>query len=313
MPADLSPRFTGCGSLALLHLTNDLPPPPYLQTSIDSICALAKSRNIRLVIDAEQAAVQRGIDNWILSLQRRYNRVSEPDLSNQKSEPHAPRALIYGTYQAYLHSTPSTLARDLGHAATEGFVLGIKLVRGAYLGSDPRTLMWDTKEETDAAYDSIAESLLRRRYEPLLALQNRSQRNGASIPASSSFPNVNLVLAGHNISSVRKVMAIQEQQVRNGEQRIEMVYAQLLGMADHVSGELVQAATLSKEAASAEMPRACKYMVWGSVGDCMKYLVRRAEENRDAVRRTDEAKVELKKELWRRIMGRNSNRRHLLS
>ena len=68
-----------------------------------------------------------------------------------------------------------------------------------------------------------------------------------------------------------------------------MVYAQLLGMADHVSGELIQAASSSgstDDEASMEKPRVCKYMVWGSVEDCAKYLVRRAEENRDAVQRT---------------------------
>ena len=308
MPADHSPRFTGAGSFTLLHLMNDLSPPPELQASIDSICALAKSRNIRLCIDAEQATVQRGIDSWTLSLQRQYNRAPETDSPSRESESTTSRALIYGTYQAYLRSTPSTLARDLGIAAKEGLVLGVKLVRGAYLGSDPRKLMWDTKAQTDAAYDSIAASLVRREYGPLTTLQSMAKGDVvAPIPVSGKFPDVNLVLAGHNISSVRKVMAIREQQIRDGERRIEIVYAQLLGMADHVSGELVQAASSSvpaKDGASKDTPRVCKYMVWGSVGDCTKYLVRRSEENRDAVKRTRDAKVELGRELWRRIVGR---------
>ena len=42
-------------------------------------------------------------------------------------------AVIYNTYQAYLKSTPSVLDQHLAEAEKDGFTLGLKLVRGAYI------------------------------------------------------------------------------------------------------------------------------------------------------------------------------------
>ncbi|KAJ3474445.1 hypothetical protein NLG97_g9842 [Lecanicillium saksenae] len=47
-----------------------------------------------------------------------------------------------------------------------------------------------------------------------------------------------------------------------------------------------------------------KYMAWGTTGECMKYLLRRAEENRDAVTRTREDRDAMWAELLRRVKGR---------
>lgn len=190
-------------------------------------------------------------------------------------------------------------------AAREGFALGVKLVRGAYLGSEPRELVWDTKTETDTAYDSIAASLMKREYGGILVPSKRD--------STMQFPEVSLVLATHNLASARKALSIRQTQAAKGHSRIDMVYAQLKGMADHVTGELVSVARAAAvlessrtSTTSVEQPHVCKYLVWGSVGECAKYLVRRAEENRDAVSRTAEARVALGSELRRRmrIFGR---------
>jgi proline dehydrogenase len=95
-----------------------------------------------------------------------------------------------------------------------------------------------------------------------------------------------------------------------------MVYAQLMGMADHVSCELVaqgraaearttQAAADADavDAGQVERPRPYKYLVWGSLDECLKYLVRRAEENRDAMGRALEERQRLWAELKRRVFG----------
>ena len=217
--------------------------------------------------------------------------------------------LIYNTYQAYLCSTPSTLAAHISLAETEGFIMGVKLVRGAYLGSDPRHLFWAKKEETDKAYNGIAESLMRRTWNDVLKAPSQE----------APFPEVNLVLASHNLPSVENAMRIREEQARRGESRIDMVYGQLMGMADHVSCKLILAGRESQTGAKGyegglmekvggekglrEVPRAYKYIVWGTVGECLKYLLRRAEENRDAVMRTEESRVALRREVRRRMFG----------
>lgn len=255
---------------------------------------------MRLLFDAEQQAVQAGIDDWTLHYMRQFNTSSSSG------------AVIYGTYQAYLKATPRVLAAHLAIARKEGFALGVKLVRGAYLGSDPRELIHDTKAETDACYDGLAEALLRRRWEggPLAAFA----------PAEgdkAGFPRVSMVLASHNAETVRRARAVlaeqhQQQQAlaaageKEGgeEEKTEIAFAQLQGMADEVSCEIL--ASSSKKAGQEELGRemrAYKYLVWGSTGECMKYLLRRAQENKDAVQRTRSGRDAMRAEVWRRWKG----------
>ena len=76
-----------------------------------------------------------------------------------------------------------------------------------------------------------------------------------------------------------------------------------MGMADNVSCDLVKAARDGTErgASDVDIPAAYKYLVWGKMGECMKYLLRRAQENKDAVSRTVDARKALGKELGRRL------------
>ena len=263
-------KFSGAGCDAMRQLGAILPPSKSIEEAITETCELAKARGVRLLFDAEQDAVQRGIDAWTLRFQSRYNKTS------------LGQATVYGTYQAYLHSTPANLARHLVTAQQEGFTLGVKLVRGAYMSSDPRHLFWNSKEETDRAYNGITEALITRRWN-----------------------NVLKPLASHNHETVKKATALRMKQIEKGEPKIEMVYGQLMGMADEVSCELVMTAKargmVPFEKRESIGPKAYKYAVWGSVGECAKYLVRRAEENRDAVSRAKGTRTALKAEILTRL------------
>ncbi|KFY88123.1 hypothetical protein V500_06549 [Pseudogymnoascus sp. VKM F-4518 (FW-2643)] len=283
-------KLTGAGSQALYNLSHNLPLAlsPALDSAITSICDLAAARGVRLVFDAEQASLQPGIDSWTLSLMRRYNTKS---------------AVVYSTYQAYLKACPAVLASHLAAARRDGFVAGIKLVRGAYINSDPRHLINDTKEDTDIMYDALASSVLHRAYNAIL--------RPAAGDEAEKYPAVSLALASHNPESVRSAMRIQETQAAEGVPRVELVYGQLQGMADEVSCELVQRAV---EVEGREVvvvggekmevvPQAYKYLVWGTTGECMKYLARRAQENKDAVERTREGRDLMAREAVRRVRG----------
>lgn len=274
-------KFTGAGSQALKALLHQQDPPPAMKEAIDSVCELAATRGVRLLFDAENAALQPGVDTWTLDYMRKYNK-------REKG-----RAVVYGTYQAYLKGAPVVLASHLATARREGFTLGVKLVRGAYLGSDPRHLIHDTKADTDNAYDSISESLARRSYGSVL--------QPAAGESPEEFPLINVVLAGHNHISVRKVQAIRNAQIERGEPQIDMVHAQLQGMADEVSCELVHAGKFAEGENKVDIPQAYKYLVWGTTGECMKYLMRRAYENKDAMQRTKEGRDAMAGELVRRI------------
>lgn len=226
---------------------------------------------MRLLFDAEQDILQDGIDDWTMRYARKYNTSAES-------------ATVYGTYQAYKKKTPSVIARHLAEAQKDGFSLGVKLVRGAYLGSDPPECFHETKDQTDACYNEIASSVLTRQWNVMA--------NG-----EGAYPNVHVVLATHNAASVRHARAICEA----GISRSGVAFAQLQGMADEVSCELVKASR-SAEPSSANGPSlpVYKYLVWGTTGECMKYLLRRAQENKDAVQRTRDGRNAMWGELVRR-------------
>lgn len=262
--------------MALFQLQNRLAPSPYLADSIEAICKLAHERGVRLLFDAEQNALQDGIDDWTIAYARKYN--TDPN-----------DAVIFGTYQAYKKCCPKVLSDHLAIAQKENWTLGVKLVRGAYLGSDPRELLHDTKEDTDACFDGLATSTLTRQWTDM-------------VKGEGVYPNTSLVLATHNAESVRLARELLD----SGAAKSPISAAQLQGMADEVSCEIIggktQTGASQTLAPLAHLP-AYKYLVWGSIGECMKYLLRRAQENKDAVQRTKSTRDAMYHELVRRFKG----------
>ncbi|KAF8540458.1 FAD-linked oxidoreductase-like protein, partial [Trichophaea hybrida] len=243
-------KLTGAGSSCIPLLASQRPctDVPQLANALDTICAAAQTRGIGLLVDAEQAALQTGVDNWTLHYMRKFNR--------------GIKAVVYNTYQMYLKRSRGTLRRHLALAEEQGWRLGVKLVRGAYLHSDPREMIWDTKGETDMAYNDAAEMLI-------------SQ-------------GVDTVVASHNRESVMKALELKRIQGQKGG---ELVFAQLMGMADELSLELAQEGGV----------KVLKYAVWGGTGECVKYLLRRADENKDATARSGENYRAVVEELGRRL------------
>jgi len=281
-------KFSGAGPLVLSSLLSPrgVHSPLFLQY-LHEVCKLAKSRGVMITIDAEQQRFQDGIDAIVLSLSRLYNGSTSG------------AAVIYNTYQLYLKAAPAKLSADLKLAAAEGWTLGAKLVRGAYLASEQREVIWDTKEATDAAYDGVSTGLMKRNWTA-----------GGYLNGSGAFPNVDCVLATHNLPSVEKAVALRQKQAETGQERIKLVFAQLMGMADDVSAAAIEAGQKAEAKAArsymgqqqVDIPKVYKYLVWGSVQECMRYLVRRAEENRDAATRTKESRAALWSELKRRVL-----------
>ena len=272
-------RFSGAGPQVVQQLAQGVQPAKRIENAIVEICDTAQSKRVGLLIDAEQSFLQPGIDLWMLRYQRKYN-IDE--------------AVVYGTYQAYLQSTPETLSRHLSIAQDEGFTLGVKLVRGAYMSNDLPHLFWSTKQETDCTYNGIAAALIRSEYNDVLQ---------SSLAAKNmKLPKVKLILATHNHISVQKAMEIQKQEAAKRQPRFDLCFGQLMGMADEVSCELVVSGIKSNSQNLEQgVPLAYKYLPWGSVGECMMYLVRRAEENRSAVARTERGRSALKSEIGRRL------------
>ncbi|KAL1625445.1 proline dehydrogenase [Diplodia seriata] len=266
----LALKVTGAGPLVTSRFHAGALPPQQMLDALDEICQQAQARGARILIDAESQHFQAGIERVGLDLMRKYNRSGH--------------AVVYNTYQAYLKSTPRRLAAHLAAAADEGFTLGLKLVRGAYMASDERALIHDTKPDTDAAYDSIAQGALRRQL-------------FGEFGTSRPFPSLNLILAGHNAESVGRAHALHASRVAAGLPTVPVAFAQLHGMADGVSFGLMQL----KDGEGKGGPEVYKCSTWGSMGECLAYLTRRAAENRDAASRTVDEYRALKREVGRRV------------
>lgn len=261
-------------------LVKHQPPPKQLVEALDAICQKAASQNSRIWIDAEQKVFQETIDDWTIDLMRKYNRGG--------------KALVSNTIQAYLKDSRQNVLRHLQAAQAEGWSLGIKVVRGAYIQQDNREYIWDTKAETDENYNSIARDLL-------------SRQNFGPGVNGETFPDVHLFLAGHNKNSIQLLTRHYQQLVCSGEQPNPIAFGQLQGMADEVGCELIQlrkGASQGKEATSdvLAVPRAYKCLNWGSIRECMHFLMRRAVENASSIERLNDGLGAIKTELKRRIL-----------
>ncbi|KAF1943153.1 pyrroline-5-carboxylate reductase [Clathrospora elynae] len=247
-------RTTGGGPAVSHAFSRGELPPQQMLDALDEIAVKCKERGIQIIVDAESHHWQQGIARTTLELMRKFNRDG--------------KAVIYNTYQAYLKGTPAVLAHHMAETEKSGFTLGLKLVRGAYMLSDDRSLIHDTKEDTDNAYNGIAQGALRQQIGDF----------GASGSSSRPFPPVNLFLASHNRDSVLSANKLHRQRLDAGLPTVPVAFGQLHGMSDEVSFSL-----LADKGENEVPPEVLKCTTWGSMGECVGYLLRRAVENRDAV------------------------------
>ncbi|KAJ5584933.1 Proline oxidase [Penicillium hispanicum] len=274
----LAVKLTGAGPISVDAMGAQQPMPEVMVKTMDEICQAAKAQGSRLWLDAEQQILQHGLDAWAIEIMRRHNKSKTP--------------LVYNTIQAYLKGSKANLDRHITLAAQEGWALGIKLVRGAYIEHETRSLIHDTKEDTDRSYDLIADTMLCKR-----------------IPNGDNylrFPNAALFLATHNAASAAKAIATHQARLLAHQPTVMLECGQIQGMADELSCELIQnyeRALKESSAANLSVPKAFKCMAWGSVAECMQYLHRRAIENRGAVERTQHMVAALRQELHRRVFG----------
>ncbi|WAO90168.1 Hypothetical protein NCS54_00758500 [Fusarium falciforme] len=276
----LSVKLTGAGPVCLDAMQARRPLPAAVSDALDDICIETKKRGARLWIDAEQQILQIGLDEWVIELMKKYNRNGE--------------ALVYNTIQGYLKGSRQNAERHVVQAAREGWTLGVKLVRGAYIENEVRSLIHDTKEDTDRSYNDIAHMMISREL---------PQTKGAG---DLEFPSAALMLATHNAASAEKAMATHRQRIADGLPTTKLECGQINGMADELSCALVESCEQCVSDPSTKRdsaPGVFKYVAWGSVSECMGYLYRRAVENRGAVERTQHMVDALKKELWRRVFG----------
>lgn len=244
----------------LLNFEKESYKPQYnaLLKNCEAICDIAQAENVRLhqkypereapfvvvIVDAEKYDLQQGVYKLQRDLMAKYNRLE---------------STVVGTVQMYLKESSNVLENENRLAEQGGYKLGWKLVRGAYIHSEPdRGVIHETKADTDVNYDNGITNTI----------------------ANMSSPNPtvgHLVVASHNGSTQLKATKLLQtvDTVNSDKVRANVVMGQLLGMADNVTYELVE---------KYKVKNIIKYVPWGPPLETKDYLLRRLEENGDAVR-----------------------------
>ena len=203
---------------------------------LDAICYHASKKNVSIFIDAEESWIQDAIDHLVWLMMRRYNKQ---------------RVVVYNTYQYYRHDRLHFLTESYDRAQQEGFMLGAKLVRGAYMEKERARaikLNYATPINADkAATDDLYNTALRFCIDHLdtMAVCN----------------------ASHNAESALLQVELMD---KKGLPRDHpnTLFSQLYGMSDNLTFNLAKAGF-----------RVAKYLPYGQVKEVIPYLIRRAQEN----------------------------------
>lgn len=256
---------TGFGRLALYekvgdkaHLTeNEQKEWNRVIERFDIACKTAFEKDVLLLIDAEESWMQDAADAIVADMMRKYNKQ---------------KAIVFNTLQMYRWDRLDYLKNLHEKAKAEGFYIGMKLVRGAYMEKEneraaergQKSPICESKEATDINYD-------------------------ATVAYMVEHIDKMAVFAGtHNEESSYKLMQLmQEKGIAKNDKRI--FFGQLLGMSDNISFNL-----------AAEGYNVAKYLPFGPVRDVMPYLIRRAEENTSVAGQTSRELTLIKKEKERR-------------
>ncbi len=224
---------------------------------IDSICNATSKVKCRVLIDAEETWIQNNIDVVAEDMMKKYNTKS---------------AVVFTTVQLYRHDRLEYLQKLGEKAKTEGFKLGVKLVRGAYM----------EKERARAKKMGYAS--------PIQPDKESSDRD-YNLAINHCLDNLEVfeIFAGtHNAESTMTLCYEMEQRgLKNDDPRI--TFSQLLGMSDQITFNL---AALGYNVA--------KYVPYGPIREAMPYLIRRAKENTSVAGQTTRELRLIRKEVKRR-------------
>ncbi|MEL6712572.1 MAG: proline dehydrogenase family protein [Planctomycetota bacterium] len=203
---------------------------------LDAVCAAAAQANVQVNIDAEESWFQNTVDQLADEMMRRHN---------------GAQPIVLNTFQLYRHDRLAFLRTSFERAEAGGYLLGAKLVRGAYM-----------EKERDRAGELGYESPI----QPDLASTHRDYDDAVRF-CLEHHERVGVVIGSHNENSMRLgARLMDELGIPRAHPHVQ--FAQLLGMSDNLTFNLAAAGF-----------NAAKYLVYGPVTDVLPYLVRRAQEN----------------------------------
>jgi proline dehydrogenase len=207
-----------------------------IHSRINEICEFAYSLGQPVFIDAEETWIQDAIDRLATEMMRKYNR-------------RVP--LIFNTLQMYRTDRLQYLRDARVQAKSEGYILAVKLVRGAYM-----------EKERERAAEMGYES-------PIQPDKKATDRdyNAALEYCLDHLEDIAFVAATHNERSTHLLAQMMHQRgIKHDHPHI--FFSQLYGMGDNLSYILAKGGY-----------NASKYVPYGPVADAIPYLIRRAQEN----------------------------------
>lgn len=227
---------------------------------IDRVCSAAAKHRVRVLIDAEETWIQEAVNQLANDMMARYNDGA---------------AIVYNTFQMYAHASLAYLKRSYAAAQAGGYLLGAKLVRGAYM----------EKERARAAAEGYPS--------PIQPNKEATDRdfNAAVLFCLEHLEGLGVFIGTHNEHSCLEAARYME---THGvpPNHPHVFFSQLYGMSDNISFNLAHSGY-----------RVAKYLPYGPVRDVIPYLMRRAQENTSVAGQTGRELSLIKRELTRRKRG----------
>lgn len=231
-----------------------------IHNRVQEICEYAYSVQQPVFIDAEESWIQDAIDRLAEEMMEKYNRES---------------AIVFNTFQMYRTDRLEYLKKARREASRDGYILGAKLVRGAYMEKEraraeemnyPSPIQPD-KAATDHDYDAAIDYCL------------------------DHIDDVAFVCATHNEASTQKLARkMHDRGIPTDHPHV--FFSQLFGMSDNLSYVLADRGY-----------RVSKYLPYGPVRDAIPYLIRRANENSSVTGQVSRELDMIEKELKRRKLS----------
>ncbi|WP_304063892.1 proline dehydrogenase family protein [Pedobacter glucosidilyticus] len=228
-----------------------------LLNKITAIVEAAKQEHIGVLVDAEETWIQDTIDALTFHFAKLYNQQN---------------AVIFNTIQFYRTAAFDLLQESIRLAQEHQFIVGIKMVRGAYMEKERlRAQEYDytspihaTKQVTDDAF------------------------NKGLAYAIANLEKIHLIIASHNEESNSYATELLAQ-YGFAQQHPHIHFSQLYGMSDHITFNLAKAGYATS-----------KYLPYGPIDDVVPYLMRRAEENTSVAGQTSRELQLIEQEIKRR-------------
>ncbi len=228
-----------------------------VQERMTKICKVAAEKNVGVLVDAEETWIQDPVDVITILMMEKFNKE---------------KVIVYNTVQLYRHDRLKFLKDSLEAAQLRNFVLGAKLVRGAYMEKERKRAtefgyaspIQPNKESTDKDYNAGLEFCI------------------------EHIDNIALIVASHNeYSNLYATKLLEQKGLPLNHTHIH--FSQLYGMSDNITFNLAKAGC-----------SVSKYLPFGPIKDVIPYLMRRAQENSSMSGQTGRELGLIKKEMKRR-------------